>query len=328
VSDELKAALAEIEALKADNAAAQEQAARAERDAHELEQENARLNADNAALERGLCRHLMSREELSAEGFDDLSSLMQSTRELLNQPLPGAALLERLNALTGLADAFAAECENAVRHHEGKAEGGVQVPYHGDFAQVRPSVVMRLRWWGKAFREALAGETGSVDALRSERDAAVSHANDLERGLTGARKAVQEHEDRKMEWMNRATSAESELAASCVRIAALEQEVDDWKEASNLVGSDGDTARVTPAHLSADLQARDAELATAREQVERLGLLAQEARDAAFEEAAGVAESAEATPPGMRVGLHIVAGRIRALKSGVGTSDGTCRVDA
>jgi hypothetical protein len=32
----------------------------------------------------------------------------------------------------------------------------MQVPYHGDFANANPSIIVRLRWWAREFRTALA----------------------------------------------------------------------------------------------------------------------------------------------------------------------------
>lgn len=57
--------------------------------------------------------------------------------------------------LAAIADTF----ERAVRHHETKGQGGMQVPFHDDFANVPPSAVGRMRWWAREFRAALAEPT-------------------------------------------------------------------------------------------------------------------------------------------------------------------------
>lgn len=94
------------------------------------------------------------------------------------------------------------------------------------------------------------------------------------------------------------------------RVAELEAERDRWIEAAPLTPDEStpedaerNIQRIVEARHMAERERDDARAALAT------------ARDAALEEAAQVSEAAEAKTPGMRVGLHIVAGRIRALKA-------------
>ncbi len=59
---------------------------------------------------------------------------------------------ELLEAITG-------EFERTIQETE-RPKGGMSVPFHGDFSSaVRlPSVIGRMRWWVKEFREALDRE--------------------------------------------------------------------------------------------------------------------------------------------------------------------------
>lgn len=56
--------------------------------------------------------------------------------------------------LEDLADAFAMEVERTAAQRAQPA-GCMQVPAHGDFVNATPSVLSRLSWWARAFREAL-----------------------------------------------------------------------------------------------------------------------------------------------------------------------------
>jgi hypothetical protein len=73
------------------------------------------------------------------------------------------------------------------------------------------------------------------------------------------------------------TMTAGEQRAVLAFIAALEaerdealEEIDRWKEGCGLIGREGDPARVTPAHLAADLQKRDREEHALRERVKAL----------------------------------------------------------
>jgi hypothetical protein len=58
--------------------------------------------------------------------------------------------------LVMVAEAFARTAEAAVSAFENRNARGMQVPYHGDFANANPSIIVRLRWWAREFRTALA----------------------------------------------------------------------------------------------------------------------------------------------------------------------------
>lgn len=47
------------------------------------------------------------------------------------------------------------EFEATIHHFETKNQGGQHVPFHGDFANVAPSVAGRMRWWVREMKEAL-----------------------------------------------------------------------------------------------------------------------------------------------------------------------------
>jgi len=69
--------------------------------------------------------------------------------------------------LAAMLDAFATTAEAAVREHLTRGKGGQQVPFHGDFANVPPSAVGRLRWWAREMR-AVLGEASGGGAEGSE----------------------------------------------------------------------------------------------------------------------------------------------------------------
>jgi hypothetical protein len=58
-----------------------------------------------------------------------------------------------------LLEAICVEFEQTIAHFDWKKAGskGMSVPFHGDFASaVRlPSVISKMRWWVREFREAL-----------------------------------------------------------------------------------------------------------------------------------------------------------------------------
>lgn len=67
------------------------------------------------------------------------------------------ALLDRIEALENFAEGFAGTADAAIAHAENPGTG-MQVPFHGDFAQAKgsPSLLRNLRWWARAAREVLA----------------------------------------------------------------------------------------------------------------------------------------------------------------------------
>ena len=67
------------------------------------------------------------------------------------------AIGKALQEATRIIQGFAETAEAAVAHHEWTLgpKKGMQVPFHGDFANVVPSTVSRLRWWATEFRAVL-----------------------------------------------------------------------------------------------------------------------------------------------------------------------------
>lgn len=49
--------------------------------------------------------------------------------------------------------AFSDTVEDAVRANANRGKGGQQVPFHGDFCAATPSVLNRLEWWARRFKE-------------------------------------------------------------------------------------------------------------------------------------------------------------------------------
>lgn len=54
--------------------------------------------------------------------------------------------------LSLMAIEFVRAVEAAVKAN--RRQGGQHVPFHGDFASAPPSVLSRLEWWARAFRDA------------------------------------------------------------------------------------------------------------------------------------------------------------------------------
>lgn len=71
-------------------------------------------------------------------------------------PVAVLALLDRIEALENFAEGFAGTADAAIAHAENDGKG-MQVPFHGDFAQAKasPSLVRNLRWWARAARDAV-----------------------------------------------------------------------------------------------------------------------------------------------------------------------------
>lgn len=71
-----------------------------------------------------------------------------------------SALLERNKTLESFATGFVQAVDDATAHAENTGKG-MQVPFHGDFAQAKqvPSILGRLKWWANAAREALGQKT-------------------------------------------------------------------------------------------------------------------------------------------------------------------------
>lgn len=104
--------------------------------------------ADNAAL-LGVCQ--AARQRMRAQDWLAAKEMLLEAEEKIH---PGAALLERLTALETFAEGFALMAEAAVSNAR-REKGGMQVPFHGDFANITPSNVGRLEWWAREARRAL-----------------------------------------------------------------------------------------------------------------------------------------------------------------------------
>lgn len=128
----------------------------------EAYREYADLSADFTGAKAQL--EQVTKERNQARKFAEYETFQKENDDLRTQ-------LEAANAgavaLKAIAEAFASEAEAAVQHHENKNKGGQQVSFHGDFASIGPSVVGRLRWWVREFREALASDAGR-DFVRRE----------------------------------------------------------------------------------------------------------------------------------------------------------------
>jgi hypothetical protein len=93
----------------------------------------------------------------------DPRAFYSAGRERARAALAGAAQPQAEGApatmsgnLVMVAEAFARTAEAAVSAFENRNARGMQVPYHGDFANANPSIIVRLRWWAREFRTALA----------------------------------------------------------------------------------------------------------------------------------------------------------------------------
>jgi hypothetical protein len=53
---------------------------------------------------------------------------------------------------------FADEVERTVAHQQQAPKGGMQVEFNGDFMGAPMSTLLRLRWWVREFRDAIAWE--------------------------------------------------------------------------------------------------------------------------------------------------------------------------
>jgi len=88
---------------------------------------NSQWNEDQAIGEAALRKFAKEREELPAK-------------------------LEKLRMLL---QGFEEEIARAERNIQNRGKGGQHVPFHGDFANVPPFGLSRLRWWARAFQEVL-----------------------------------------------------------------------------------------------------------------------------------------------------------------------------
>jgi hypothetical protein len=121
--------------------------------------------ADKVALRAEVQRLREERDRLQ-KLFDDAGEGTYDVLALLDHWIEahGAMMAEghRLAAenerLRQAAGGFVQEVESAERHFE-RPRGGMQVPFHGDFAGVNqtPGVRSRLAWWARHLKAALAG---------------------------------------------------------------------------------------------------------------------------------------------------------------------------
>lgn len=70
----------------------------------------------------------------------------------MTTPKPAPVDVERCVALLR---SLLGEFDGAVYHHENRGKGGQHVSFYGDFANVAPSAVGRMRWWAREMRQAL-----------------------------------------------------------------------------------------------------------------------------------------------------------------------------
>jgi hypothetical protein len=87
---------------------------------------------------------------------------------------------ELWDRLGGLLDAIAGEFERSVHHHRGP-RGGQQVAFFGDFQSVGPSVVGRMEWWAREFRNALGAMSPVGSAISDAKRVADAHAAEVEK---------------------------------------------------------------------------------------------------------------------------------------------------
>lgn len=95
-------------------------------------------------------------EMLAAEtGDGDRPNIANAEFVAAANPAVVLELLDEVERLREITTLFAETAEAAVYHAEHKNDGGMRVPFHGDFCSATPSTISRLRWWGKRFREVL-----------------------------------------------------------------------------------------------------------------------------------------------------------------------------
>jgi len=96
---------------------------------------------------------------LESQGFGTMQYC--SLHESSWIPFPGSTVVSAscpwcqrdkfYDAVENIRDVFS----DAVRAFQNKGVGGQQVSYHGDFANIAPSVVGRMQWWIRAWDEIL-----------------------------------------------------------------------------------------------------------------------------------------------------------------------------
>ena len=77
--------------------------------------------------------------------------------------------IEQDMSLVARVEGFVDVVERAAEHFRNKGKGGVQVPYHDDFASVTPSTLRELEWWTRTFKSALESNSAKycLDTVKS-----------------------------------------------------------------------------------------------------------------------------------------------------------------
>jgi hypothetical protein len=125
----------------------------------------AALEADNAALVAWINSWGHAAFCPRTDGRSATCAAKCAAKDVLAASHPGAALLEEhrteVEGLRAFCEAFAVTAEDAVANAE-RPKGGQHVPFHGDFVNLPPSGVARLRWWAREARSALNGEAAAL----------------------------------------------------------------------------------------------------------------------------------------------------------------------
>lgn len=85
----------------------------------------------------------------------EVQALWARVAEVERERDAALARLKQAEDLRQIAEALTVEMERTIAHFE-RPRGGMEVPFHGDFANAPPSVVSRFRWWVREMRSALS----------------------------------------------------------------------------------------------------------------------------------------------------------------------------
>jgi hypothetical protein len=155
-----------IAALEADNAARQRLGGQMANVCFNLGQGATSFTEREREIMRDLQR------QWDALGANSGAALMEEHREALaaaerRHETTRATMHVREEALyadsnaKAFTQAFCETAEAAIQHAEAP-RGGQHVPFHGDFHNLQPSALGRLRWWAKCGRAALKGEAAPL----------------------------------------------------------------------------------------------------------------------------------------------------------------------
>lgn len=93
--------------------------------------------------------------------------------------------------LTEVIDGLEREVDAACAYWANKGKGGMQVPFHGDFANTPPSGLHRLKWWIRELRAApTPGPLAPWDLLRCAEGAVSEYFGEDKSGLHDQMKAL------------------------------------------------------------------------------------------------------------------------------------------